>query len=155
MPKIDPDACPERSGTRYPEPYRATVKARRWKQIAAGAGLADFGANLVTIPPGSWSSQRHWHDDDDELLMMVSGELVLIEDAGRIPLGPGDIAAWPKGTGDGHHLVNESAKDACFLVIGGNKGGAGYSDIDLVVRADEDFYRHKDGTPHRVWTAEE
>ena len=155
MPKIDPEACPERTGTRYPEPYRATVKARRWKQIGPGAGLTVFGATLVTIPPGSWSSQRHWHDEDDELLVMLSGALVLIEDGGRTPLGPGDIAAWPKGTGDGHHLVNESDEDARFLVVGANKGGAGYSDIDLTFSAGEAFYRHTDGTPYRVWAPDE
>jgi uncharacterized cupin superfamily protein len=151
MPKIDPEACPERSGTRYPEPFRERVRHRRWKQIGVAAGFTDFGANLVTIPPGTWSSQRHWHLDDDELLMMIEGELVLVEDEGRSVMRAGDIAAWRKGTGNGHHLINESSADARFLVVGANKGGAAYPDIDLAVRAGEPFYRHVDGTPYREW----
>lgn len=155
MPKIDPEACPDRTGTRYPDPYRAAVKHRRWKRIGAGAGLCDFGANLVTLDPGVWSSQRHWHDDDDELMVMLDGELMLIEDAGRSVLRTGDIAAWPKGITDGHHLINESDRPARFLVIGANRGGASYPDIDLAVNAGEDFYRHKDGLPYRMWAADE
>lgn len=101
MPKIDLDACPERSGTLYPEPYRATVRDRRVRQVGAAAGLSDFGVNVVRLAPGVWSSQRHWHDDDDEVVVMLDGELVLIEDDGRAMLRWGDIAAWPKGATNG------------------------------------------------------
>lgn len=155
MPKIDPEACPERRGTRYPDPYRAPVRDRRWRRIGAGAGLTDFGANLVTLPPGVWSSQRHWHDADDELMVMLAGELTLVEDGGRTPLRAGDIAAWPKNGGDGHHLVNESGAEARFLVVGANRGAAAYPDIDLHWHVDEEFYRRKDGTPYRPYASEE
>src|SRR5204863_336470 len=95
--------------------------------------------------PGAWSSQRHWHDSEDELLVMLSGEAVLVEDSGRSVLAPGDVCAWPKGNTDGHHLINESNADCCFLVVGGGKRtGGGYSDIDMVFTADA--YFRKDGT---------
>ena len=116
--------------------------------LGAAAGLEDFGVNLVTVPPGAWSSQRHWHDADDEFLWMVDGELVLIEDQGRTVMRAGDMAAFPKNSGNGHHLVNESDADARFVVIGANKGGTSYPDIDLEAKAGEEGYRHKDGTPY-------
>jgi len=151
MPKIDPDACPERTGTLYPEPYRATVRDRRLRRIGVAAGLTDFGANVVTLPPGVWSSQRHWHEKDDELMVMLSGEVVLVEEDGRTILRPGDIAAFPKDTPNGHHLINESDADARFLVMGSDEGDCHYPDCDLFAGAGEDFYRHRDGTPYRVY----
>lgn len=150
MPKLDLDspAMLTRSGSRYPPPYDAPNRERHWLRLGATAGLTDFGVNLVIVPPGIWSSQRHWHEADDEFLWMVEGELVLIENAGRTVLRAGNCAAFPKNSGDGHHLVNETAAPARFLVIGSNKGGTSYPDIDLHSIAGEGFYRHKDGTPY-------
>ncbi len=150
MPKLDLDspAMPTRLGSGYPPPFDASVRARHALRLVAPAGLEDFGVNLVTVPPGVWSSQRHWHEADDEFLVMVEGELVLIENAGRAVMRPGDCAAFPKNSGDGHHLINESDKPARFIVIGASKGGTTYPDIDLLHVAGEQGYRHKDGTPY-------
>ena len=148
MPKIDPEACPERVGSRYPPPHDAACQTRRWRQIALGAGLADFGANLVTLVPGAWSSQRHWHDEVDELMVMLAGELVLIEDEGRTTMRPGDIAVFPKGSGNGHHLVNEGGAEARFLVVGASGGDCFYPDIDLKADGATGAYQHRDGTPY-------
>lgn len=155
MPKIDPDACPDGHGTTYPDPYRDTVRNRRWKKIGIGAGLTDYGANLVTLEPGLWSSQRHWHETVDELMIMVEGELTLVEEGARTTMRAGDIAAWAKGVANGHHLINEGDAPARFLVIGANGGGCHYPDLDLFAKGDEPFYRHKDGTPYRVYNRTE
>ena len=150
MPKLDLDssAMLTRSGTRYPPPFDSPNTGRSWVRLGASAGLEDFGVNLVTVPPGVWSSQRHWHEADDEFLWMVEGELVLIEDAGRTVMRAGDCAAFPKNSGDGHHLINESDAPARFIVVGANKGGATYPDIDLLHVAGEQLYRHRDGAPY-------
>ena len=111
-------------------------------------GLTDFGVSQVVLKPGAWSSQRHWHDGEDEFLVMIAGEAVLVEDDGRTLLRAGDCAAWPKGTGIGHHLVNDSDADCAFIVVGGGTNtGGGYSDIDMLFTADN-RYTHKDGTPY-------
>ena len=111
------------------------------------AGLTDFGVSQVTLKPGAWSSQRHWHDGEDEFLVMLQGEAVLVEDDGETCFAPGDCAAWPKGSTNGHHLRNESHADCTFIVVGGGANtGGGYSDIDLLFTA-EGTYVHKDGTP--------
>jgi uncharacterized cupin superfamily protein len=148
MPKVDLEKIEQVNRTGYPSPFDKDVEGRWYRRIAPSTGLTDFGASHVTLRPGAWSSQRHWHEGEDELLVILSGEAVLIEDHGRTTLRSGDIAAWPKATGVGHHLVNESEDDCTFLVIGGGTNtGGGYSDIDMLFTADN-RYVHKDGSPY-------
>ena len=150
MPKIDLEAIAQNNTTGYPPPFNADVEERWKRRLGPLAGLTHMGATHAVLKPGAWSSQRHWHYGEDELLVMLTGEAVLIEDAagpsrGRTVLRPGDICAWPKGVENGHHLVNESDADCSFLAIsaGQNTGGF-YPDIDMMWTAD-DRYVHKDG----------
>ena len=148
MPKVDLDGIEQVNRTGYPPPSDKDVAGRWYRRLAPATGLTDFGASHVVLKPGAWSSQRHWHDGEDEFLVMLSGEAVLVEDDGRSVLRPGDIAAWPKGTGVGHHLINESDSDCSFVVVGGGTNtGGGYSDIDMMFTADN-RYVHKDGLPY-------
>jgi uncharacterized cupin superfamily protein len=133
MPKIDPDALPVSSQSGYLAPFKAAVAGRSWRAIGAAGGLSQFGANLVTLPPGAWSSQRHWHSAEDELVVMLTGTLVLVEDGGETTLGPGDIATFKAGVANGHHLQNRSAAAATFLAIGTDwpsEDECHYPDID-------------------------
>ena len=148
MPKIDLASVEQINRTGYPPPFDRDVRGRWYRRLAAVSGLTDFGVSHVTLKPGAWSSQRHWHDGEDEFLVMLTGEAVLVEDEGRTILRSGDCAAWAKGIPNGHHLCNESDGDCSFIVVGGgiNTGG-GYSDIDMLFTAD-DRYVHKDGSPY-------
>ena len=148
MPKIDLESIPQTNRTGYPPPFDRAVEGRWYRRIAPATGLSEFGASHVVLKPGAWSSQRHWHDDEDELLVMSAGEAVLVEDSGRTIIGPGAVCAWPKGVINGHHLINESDADCVFVAIsGGDKdGGGGYSDIDMMFSGDG--YFRKDGTPY-------
>jgi uncharacterized cupin superfamily protein len=155
MPRIDVEAIPQSNGTGYPDPFDRAVEGRWWRRLAPAGGLSLMGASHVVLKPGAWSSQRHWHDDEDELLVMLTGEAVLVEDAhgdsdGRTLLRAGDICAWPKGDTNGHHLINESHADCSFVAISaGNKDGSGgYSDIDMLF--DANGYKRKDGTPYEA-----
>ena len=148
MPKIDLDNIPQTNRTGYPPPFDRAVAGRWVRRLSPASGLTDFGASHVVLKPGAWSSQRHWHDGEDEFLVMVAGEAVLIEDEGRTVVRTGDCAAFPKGTGNGHHVVNEGDADCVFVVLGGGTNtGGGYSDIDMLFTADNK-YIHKDGTPY-------
>jgi len=148
MPKVDLESIMPNNTTGYPSPFDREVQERWKRRIGPVAGLTDFGVSQVTLKPGAWSSQRHWHDGEDEFLVMTAGEAVLVEDDGRTILKAGDCAAWPKGVTNGHHLINESDRDCSFIVIGGGVGtGGGYSDIDMMFTAGGD-YVHKDGTPY-------
>lgn len=148
MPKLDVNAIPQSNKTGYPAPFDRAVADRWWRRLAPVGGLTEMGASHVVLQPGAWSSQRHWHDEEDELLIMLTGEAVLVEDEGRTVLRAGDICAWPKGVANGHHLINESDTDCSFVAISaGDRNGTGaYSDIDM--KFDGEGYFHKDGTPY-------
>lgn len=155
MPKINLDAIPQTNVTGYPPPFDAAVKGRWYRRLAPPSGLTDFTASHVVLKPGAWSSQRHWHDGEDEMVIMLSGEAVLVEDDGRTPMRAGDIAVWPKGSTNGHHLVNESDTDCVFVAMGGGKRvdtGGGYADIDMLFTADGRYTR-KDGTDYTAGRA--
>ena len=149
MPRIDVDAILPTNKTGYPPPFDRDVAGRWQKSLAPAAGLTDFGVRYVMLDPGAWSSQRHWHEGEDELVVMLSGEAVLIEEGGRTILRPGDCAAFPKDVPDGHHLVNETAAPCSFVAIGRNSGkDAHYPDIDLRADGASGRYFHKDGTAY-------
>jgi len=150
MPKLDLESIEQVNRTGYPPPFNEDVQGRWYRRLAPAAGLTDFGVSHVVLKPGAWSSQRHWHNGEDEFLVMLSGEAVLVEDDGRTILRSGDIAAWPKGSTNGHHLCNESGEDCSFVVVGGGTNtGGGYSDIDLAFTS-EGKYVHKDGTAYET-----
>ena len=152
MPKIDITAVEKRLGVPYPPPFDEPCAERIRQRIGNAGGLRDFGVNLMRLPPSNWSSQRHWHSHEDELVYVLEGELVLIEDGGETVLRAGDCAAFPKGSGNGHHLVNRSQRDAVYLEVGTRSKieRVEYPEADLkVVRDDKGFrYTHKDGSPY-------
>ena len=148
MPKIDLEAVEQVNRTGYPPPFDREVQGRWYRRLAPAAGLKHFGVSHVVLKPGAWSSQRHWHDTEDEFLVMLDGEAVLVEDDGRTLLRAGDCAGWPQGTTNGHHLRNESAADCTFVVVsGGERTSGGYSDVDMLFTADGRYTR-RDGTPY-------
>ncbi len=149
---IDKDAVPIRTGSSYPAPFDADVAGRTSQALGRAGGLTQFGANLVTLQPGAMSSQRHWHANEDEFVMVTEGELVLVQDAGETVMGPGDCAAFPAGVPDGHHLLNRTDAEARFLVIGTRapREVATYSDIDMRVEVEDGrmTFTRKNGTPY-------
>jgi uncharacterized cupin superfamily protein len=151
LPKIDIAAAPTRFGTAYPAPHDKPCDQRARAQLGDAAGLDQFGVNLLTLQPGVWSAQRHWHSHEDEFVWVVEGEVVLIDDAGETLLRAGDCAGFKAGDPNGHHLVNRSDRVARVLEVGTRnpvQDACDYPDIDMIARPDEDFYRHRDGTPY-------
>jgi uncharacterized cupin superfamily protein len=148
MPKVDLEALEQTNRTGYPPPFNEPVQGRWQRKVAEAAGLTLLGARHVVLEPGAWSSQRHWHEGEDELLVMLSGRAVLVEDDGETELTAGDIAAWPKGVRNGHNLINRSDEPCTFVCVSaGTEQGGAYSDIDMMWTADGGFV-HKDGTPY-------
>jgi uncharacterized cupin superfamily protein len=149
--RIDPAQLPEIIGTLYPAPFDKPCRARVRKKLGDAAGLTQFGINLLRLPPGVWSSQRHWHTEQDEFVYVLSGEIVLVTDGGEEILKPGDCAGFKAGDRDGHHLQNRGAGDALVLEVGTRpKSDSGeYSDIDMTFDTSAGaMYLHKDGTPY-------
>jgi uncharacterized cupin superfamily protein len=153
MPKIDINAAPTRVGTAYPPPFDAPCLDRQRFKLGDAAGLTQFGVNLLRLPPGQWSSQRHWHTAEDEFTWVVEGEVVLVENEGETVLRAGDCAGFKAGVANGHHFQNRSDRDALLLEMGSRKpeiDGCDYPDIDLILREGEETYRHRDGAPHEA-----
>lgn len=153
MPKLNLDTIENSSGSSYPEPFSAPCMARHWKKLGDAAGLTQICVNLVTLPPGCWASQRHWHTHEDEFVVILTGHPVLIDDSGETPLQPGDMCAHPADDKNGHHLINRTESDVVFLVCSNRveADGCVYPDIDMTAETGPDgngLYRHKDGTPY-------
>lgn len=150
MPRIDLDAIPQANRTGYPAPHHEAVSGRWVRRLAGPAGLAEMGASHVVLKPGAWSSQRHWHAEVDEFLVMLSGEAVLVEDGGETVLRAGDLAAWPKGVANGHCLQNRSGAECSFVVVSAGDAAndrGEYPDIDM--KFEPGLFTRKDGTPYR------
>jgi uncharacterized cupin superfamily protein len=149
MPKIDIAKIPLDTATRYPPPFDKAVEGRARKRLGRAAGLSQFGVNICTLKPGAASSQRHWHENEDELVYVLEGEVVLCEDGGETVLKAGEAAAWKAGVQDGHCIINRSNRDAVVLEVGSraDKERAFYSDIDMmVVRDGKEFQYAKKTT---------
>lgn len=145
MPRMDLDRIAPTNRTGYPTPCAAAVEGRWFRRLAPAGGLTQMGASQMVLKPGGWSSQRHWHRGEDELVVMLSGEAVRVDDAGETVLRAGDCCAFPAGDGNGHHLKNRSDANCVFVAISAApRMGGGYPDIDMRFTAD-DRYVHKDG----------
>ncbi|MFD1984817.1 cupin domain-containing protein [Mesorhizobium newzealandense] len=150
MPRIDLSAVPVRKGSGYPAPFDAPCADRTRRRLGDAGGLTDFGVNLMTLPPGGWSSQRHWHSHEDEFVYVLDGELTLVEDGGETLLRAGDCATFAKNCGNGHHLINQSAMTALYLEVGSRNPDDTItcSDIDMMSPSADGRFLHKDGTPY-------
>lgn len=150
MTKIDVEKAMKVSGSRYPAPYDRPCSARLRRRLGDAAALTQFGVNLTTLPPGCWSSQRHWHTAEDEFVFIVAGEVVLVTDAGEQILRAGECAGFKAGVANGHHLQNRSSRDALVLEVGTrcpDTDEAFYPDIDLRALKGAG-YAHMSGEPY-------
>lgn len=150
MSRIDIDSVPKRRGSGYPPPFDAPCADRVRQRLGSAGGLTDLGVNLMHLPPGNWSSQRHWHSHEDEFVFVIDGELTLVEDGGETVLRTGDCAAFPMDSGNGHHLINRSGAVAVYLEVGARAAAdvTICSDIDMMSANADGRFTHKDGTPY-------
>ena len=149
MPKLDLDTIPQSNATGYPAPFDQPVQGRWVRRLAPASGLSEMGVSHVTLKPGAWSSQRHWHRAEDEFVVILSGEAVLIDDHGEHVMRAGDCASFPKGERNGHHLQNRGQTDCVLIAVSAGDSAADtgeYPDIDMVFGPDG--YARKDGTPY-------
>ena len=140
-------------GTLYPSPFDRPCRGRQRRRLGDAAGLTQYGVNLLLLPPGAWSSQRHWHTESDEFIYVVSGEVTLVTDDGEETLRAGDAAGFKAGDRNGHCLQNRSEADAQVLEIGTrvDTDRGEYSDVDMIAPAGgrPATYCHRDGTPYQ------
>ncbi len=149
----DPMALKARVGASYPEAFAEICRGREKRALGNAVGLTHFGVNLVHLPPGQATSQRHWHEQEDEFVYVLEGEVVLVTDGGEETLTAGMAAGFPAGAANGHCIVNKSNAVAKLLEVGDRTSGetVHYPDIDLHGRGtpgDGFSFTHKDGRPY-------
>lgn len=151
MPKIDISQVPVKTGSSYPGKHAKTMGGRSQWPVGKAGGITQFGANIVSLAPGALSSLRHWHEKQDEMLVVIKGTCTLVDDHGETTLTVGDCAAFPAGDGNGHHMINKTDTDAQFFVVGTHTATevGHYSDVDMKVTVDDAGYHFttRDGTP--------
>src|SRR6185295_960265 len=149
MPKIDIASVPERKGSLYPAPFHEMMHGRIRKALGDAGGLTQFGVNLMRLPPGQWSSQRHWHTDEDEFTYVLEGEAVLVTDAGEQVMRAGDCAGFPAGQANGHHFQNRSDREVVLLEVGSRRPETDlcyYPDVDMAMDPVTGDFIRKDGS---------
>jgi len=142
---------PARRGSGYPTPHDVPCRERVRHTLGDVFGLTQFGVNLLELAPGTWSSQRHWHERQDEFVYVLEGEATLVTDEGETVLSAGMVAGFKAASGNGHHIVNRSNAVVRLLEVGTRttEETATYSDIDMMYREDAtaEGYFTKDGRP--------
>ena len=147
MPKIDSSKVDVRTGSGYPAPFDEPCLERRSERLSDAGGLTQFGVHRCVLSPGAWSSQRHWHTHEDELVYILQGRPVLVDDNGETQLDPGDVTTHAAGDANGHHMINRTDEDVLFLIVGTRnptEDTGHYPDVDLHIPAN--------GTPNRQFT---
>lgn len=151
-PAIEADAVEAHYGSSYPAPYDKPCAEREKRALGDHFGLSDFGVNLVTLEPGVWSSQRHWHTHEDELIYVLSGEPTLVTDEGERQLRPGMCAGFPANNANGHVLINNTTERVTYLEIGSRNpdDDCHYADIDMQIlkRGKGGWFSRKTGEPY-------
>ena len=152
MPKVDIAKVPVKSGTFYPAQFQAECLGRHKQAIGDAAGLTQFGVHITRISPGAASALRHWHEQEDEFIYMLEGELVLVENDGETVLKAGDAAGFKAGSGNAHRLINRGTLDAVYFEVGTRAKAerVHYPDVDLVMERDDKSrrYLHRSGEPY-------
>jgi uncharacterized cupin superfamily protein len=152
MPKVDIAKVPVKSGTFYPDEFKAECMGRHKQALGDAVGLTQFGVNITRIEPGQASALRHWHEQEDEFIYMLEGELVLAENDGEVTLKPGDAAGFKAGNGNGHRLINRGKVDAVYFEVGtrSHHEKVHYPEVDLVLVRDDNGrrYLHRNGEPY-------
>jgi uncharacterized cupin superfamily protein len=152
MPKVDIAKVPVKSGTFYPAQFQAECKGRHKQALGDAIGLTQFGVNITRIEPGQTSALRHSHEQEDEFIYMLEGELVLAENDGEVALKAGDAAGFKAGSGVAHRLINRSNRDAVYFEVGtrAKTERVHYPDVDLELVRDEKGrrYQRRNGEPY-------
>ena len=151
MPKIDQSSVPARRRLVYPEPFYADTEGYEGQRFGDAAGLTQFGVNRVVLAPGGRTALRHWHKEEGDFVIILSGEVVLRQDEGEAVLRAGDCAGFKAGVANGHALENRSDSPAVLFEIGTRSPDetAHYPDVDLRFekRGQQIRFCHKNGAP--------
>lgn len=135
FPIVAVEAIEERTKSAYPVPHDAETAGRTKRAIAAALGPSQFGVNITRLAPGAKSALLHWHSQEDEMVLVLEGEVTLDGERERRPLRAGEAAGFPAGHAAGHRIVNTGAAEATILEIGSRVEGDAVTYSGVALRA--------------------
>ena len=95
---------------------------RMTRTLGTPAGLKTMGVHLIRLEPGFDSTQFHYHDSDEEFVLILSGTGKAYIGESSFAVGPGDFMGFPSPS-PGHGLHNDGDGDLCYLVGGESNPG--------------------------------
>jgi len=128
------------------ESGRVAVAAR---EIAVAVGAKDLGYSVTAVQPGARSCPYHFHHTEEEVFYVLEGRGQLRQGDGKgedelIDLGPGDVLAFPAGTGIAHQFINPGSVPFVYLAMSNRirSDVAEYPDSDKInIRATRTILR--------------
>ncbi len=94
-----------------------------FRKVRQALDVTEFGVNAVVLPPG-YTSRRHYHERQQELYMVFSGEIEFDLDGTKETLGPGGLARVDAAVVRALRNTSDS-EDAVYLCVGGEGGYVG------------------------------
>ena len=94
-----------------------------FRKVRQALDVTAFGVNGVVLPPG-YESRRHYHDRQQELYVVLQGEIEFDFDGAKQTLGPGGLARVDAPTVRSLRNTSDS-QDAVYLCVGGEGGYVG------------------------------
>ena len=99
-------------------------KGPGFRKIRKELGVTAFGVNAIVLPP-SYATGSHYHDEQEELYFLHSGEVEIeFGDGSTQRLGPGGLAWVDAPTPRKVRNLSDS-EDAVYVVVGGKDGYVG------------------------------
>jgi uncharacterized cupin superfamily protein len=153
VPRIDVSKIPSQPIPSYPKEFAHVISGRHKQRIGDAVGLTQFGVNITRIEANSASALRHWHEQEDEFIYVLEGELILHENDGETVLKAGDCAGFKANSGVAHCLINRTNRDATYLEVGtrAKSERVHYPDVDFMMERDQSGRRwfRRSGEPIR------
>ena len=94
-----------------------------FRKVRQALGVTEFGVNAIVLPPGH-TSRRHFHDRQQELYLVLQGEVEFELDGARHTLGPGGLARVDASTVRSLRNTSET-EEAMYFCVGGAGGYVG------------------------------
>jgi uncharacterized cupin superfamily protein len=124
------DKAPNLNDPVFDEPREHPGFRCRRARLSRQAGSERLGLSLWELPPGEAAYPYHYHLGEEELLVLLDGQLSLRTPTGWRELEQGDVLAFPRGEQGAHQLVNRTQDTVRFLALSTS------GDPDLVVYPD-------------------
>jgi uncharacterized cupin superfamily protein len=92
-----------------------------WKRMRLGRrlGAQQLGASVYRLEPGQRSFPFHFHHGNEEMLLVLEGEVGIRTTDGVIGAVPGDAMLFEPGAAGAHQIVNTGHGPARVLVVSG------------------------------------